>query len=385
MRAVYVLAGLGLAITVAVGLIVYPFGPDPAPVPEPEVAEAPAAAEKITLLEGIDLEAGPVVLVLHPLATGGEMMAVTDAVALKAAQDLPAFYTDDKDAELKLNMAAILALSPPGMPTRSTFATLAQNGKVVRQLTCFALHCQGKNGGGLPHERDLGGLLDAARPVVEAHDFFDTASAAHLKLAEINGDPDLFLLNEPDLPPADAAEPPGKAMLYLPLRIRTATSEADFIAWDQDAEAANLLNLVSGALTKAGAAIELGTLRFDQVWGPMPVIDAQTGRTVGNPGETPLLDGFAYAGPSLPLIGTEAELDRLRDLDIFADLVFPEDASGDFDAAFAALIKEKLGSDCTECFSLRVPLAVVPAPELGPYEAPSYYLGWYEIGDRTDP
>jgi hypothetical protein len=160
--------------------------------------------------EGFDPGAPGAALVLHPLATGGETLAITDTAALSAAAET-AFYTDDPAAERRLVLLSVLFLSPPGVSPRQPYASLFMDGAEVATLTCFRLHCEAAD-----HVRDLAGLVEAGRPA--SFDFLQATGvdAIRAEATSVAADRDRLLVSgEGQLPP-QAARFDGYVDLNLP-------------------------------------------------------------------------------------------------------------------------------------------------------------------------
>ncbi len=153
------------------------------------------------LVDGLELGAdgNGYALILHPMATGGDLRVVTDPDALRAAQG-KAFYTDDPGEQTKVLLLSILFLSPPGMPPDSQFAAVVQNKEVVEHFRCHPAFCNQSYETDSPHARDLAGLLEASHPVERTTDSFhnpDTARAAHFRALS---DPEIVQIDPPMLP-----------------------------------------------------------------------------------------------------------------------------------------------------------------------------------------
>jgi hypothetical protein len=160
--------------------------------------------------EGFDPGAPGAALVLHPLATGGEALAITDTAALSAASET-AFYTDDPATERRLVLLSVLFLSPPGTSPRQPYASLFMDGEEVATLTCFSRHCEAAN-----HVRDLAGLVEAGRPAT--YDFLEITGvdSTRAEAAAIAADPDRLLVRGAGQLPPQAARFDGYVLLDLP-------------------------------------------------------------------------------------------------------------------------------------------------------------------------
>jgi hypothetical protein len=251
------------------------------------------AAERVMFLQhdGCDPAAPGAALILHPLATGGALLAITDPAILQAAAGR-AHYTDDSAGELGLTLLSIIALSPPTSPTRVPFATLFMDGREIATLTCFIQHCIDPDS-----PRDLAGLPEAGRPAVSRSDLVSGADAIRAREAAILADPlRLLSAGAEQLPPASQAWP-GFVTLDLPAVVAPIEAEPGLDPTPYEAE---LTNRLSAALAEAGLGGDVDRVTGNASWsglllwqGGVPATDA---------------DGYLITAGWLPVLSPDARI-----------------------------------------------------------------------------
>jgi len=235
----------------------------------------PPEPQRIAFLqhEGFDASAPGAALILHPLATGDETLAITDPARLAAAAP-QAYYTDDPGRELGLTLLSIVFLSPPTSATSQPFATLFVDGREVATFTCFRLHCSDPEA-----PRDLAGLDSAGRPAEFAYETVTGITTIRAREAAIHADPARLLLTGADQLPGVADRFPG----FVPLRLPTvfAPVEAD-TSFDFAPLEARISQALSEALARAAIPAEVEAVQSGGAWTGLQLMRGATHATDAN-------------------------------------------------------------------------------------------------------
>ncbi len=302
------------------------------PDPDPTAREGGGSTERVFFLQqpGFDPTADGAAVILHPLATGGDTVVITDPAILSAATET-AFYTDNQTQEARLVLLSILFLSPPTTSTRSAYASLFQDGREVATLTCFRLHCQGEEA-----ERDLAGLLSAGRPVVDEVETVTGLDAIRTREAALLSGPDIFVTNGAEQLPPLAERFPGYVWLSLPSVVAPVEDQT---LYDPGPLEARLDTEVDGALRAAEIDAAIDRMTSGLQWSGYQLWQGE--RPTTDPDGYLVTDGYLpVATPSLRIWLTPEDVPRLATLrDTFDALGHPELPA---DATLAARIPSLL-------------------------------------------
>ena len=337
-------------------------------------------------LDNLDLDAdgGRYAVLLHPLATGGDVRAVTDVQAMRAAQG-KAFYTDDPGEQLKITMLSILFLSPAGMPPDGRFATILRDKAVLETFTCYPAYCNGTYDTDSPHSRDLAGLLDASLPVewiTESYPHHDEARAAHWRALE---NPAVVQIEPPNLPAPNTIVFDRRLHLRLPAVLLEAddTGSTPLAPFDEDAYLARFTAAFTHAYPET-EAYRLGALNISTLYPPpngwIIVSDHLDGSLKTEDGAARGLTGIIVKEPSISINLTASMADRLTGPDPFSDMpefMRPEPAS--VAERLDALAHEVLGQPCPGCFQIELPVATMDVIRVRNAKPPSYSLSYYRV------
>ncbi len=375
----FVLAGLALFVTVMVWGWPRSLLQEKADTPREDV-------NRHAFLQDLNLEndADRYALLLHPLATGDGVRAVTDAGALMAAQPR-AFYTDNPGAALRRTLLSIVFLSPPGMPPSNRFVTVVKDKETETEFTCYAAYCNGTTDLTPRHERDLAGLLEASQPVEYVQDSFahhDKARAAHFRLLK---NPDVVLIDPPNLPAPGTLVFPHRVILNLPaiLLETDATGETPVTPFDQQDLEARFRAAFTHAYPKTDE-YRLGAMNVTTYFPPergWPVVSDQIeGYLQGADGVHTGLDRLMVIEPSIAVELHAPMQEALLGPDAFAlmpEFLPPEPPSvADRLSQLAAV---HLGGPCPDCFKIELPVATVDGIRVDKVKPIPFILSYYRI------
>lgn len=158
-----------------------------------------ALDDGLTRIAFLDGESGDIGVILHPLATGGAARVVTDQAVIEAAIDR-AYFRDDPDAP------------PRASGPDTAFASIIRNRELARVHHCRAALCREARDG----HRDLAGLLEASHPLEEITESFGHHHDARNRHWKLMNDPDVVLIEPPNLPAPSAIVYPARLILDLP-------------------------------------------------------------------------------------------------------------------------------------------------------------------------
>ncbi len=151
---------------------------------------------RIAFLSG---ESGEIAVILHPLATGGAARVVTDQDVIRAAID-HAYFRDDPHAP------------PEAHGPDTAFVSIIRNHDLARVHHCRAPLCREARDG----HRDLAGLLEASLPLEQIAESFSHHHDARNRHWKLMNDPDVVLIEPPNLPAPSAIVYPARLILGLP-------------------------------------------------------------------------------------------------------------------------------------------------------------------------
>ncbi|KRS14680.1 hypothetical protein XM53_02990 [Roseovarius atlanticus] len=369
-----------MALAVA-GLWLLRDGPAPAPTPAAEVS---SGIERHAFLEGLPLDEGGYALLLHEQVTGDGLRVVRDADALKAAQG-QAYYTDNPGAQLKRTLLSVVFLSPPGMPPDGAFVTVLQDKQAVETYRCYRAFCAGNEAFDPPHERDMAGLVEASEPVDLVTENFDHHDAARARMFKLMQDPDVVLIEPPDLPAPGTIVFPARVRLSLPA-ILLEVDESGHQPVEPFDEAALEARFIAG-FTHAFPetdAYRLNPMHVGRLYPSQhgwPVVGKEIdGYLRDTDGELRGLGGIMVIEPSLTVDLTERIVEALQAEDAFAAM--PEFAPPEppFVAErLAEMAEAYLGHPCPECFKIELDVATVDGIRVERLDAPSFLLSYYRI------
>ncbi|PWK61035.1 hypothetical protein [Roseicyclus mahoneyensis] len=322
--------------------------------------------------EGFDPSGPGAAVILHPVATGGPTLAVTDADLLVAAAP-QAFYTDDPRGERNLVLLSILFLSPPGTNTSLPFASLFLDGREVATLICFRPHCSASDA-----QRDLAGLIEAGRPATLETVTTTGTAAIRAREAAILADPSQLLVSGAEQLPPQADRFDGFVMLRLPTIYAPVEAMPEF---DPTTLEAGIGQTLRDAIDGAGIAGEIDTTFSGLSW---------TGLQLWR-GDAPAtdVDGYLITPAYLPSLTPTARIwlaegDVARLEAALSDLppigpTEPPDAEALAPWVRAAVEAQGLEGNLSDYrFDFEL-WSVEDGLSLGPYGAPEVTLTFYRI------
>ncbi|WP_371226653.1 hypothetical protein [Roseovarius sp. 2305UL8-3] len=376
-RIALILGGTGLA---AVAMLILGLGGGSAPDIQTKAPDK--GVERKAFVDGLDLgeDGNGYALILHPMATNGDMRVVTDPDALRAAQG-KAFYTDDPDARTKVLVLSLLFLSPPGIPPDSQFVSVVQNKTVVEHFKCYPAFCNGIYRGDPPHARNLAGLLEASHPVERITESFrnpDNARAAHFRALK---DPQIVQIDTPSLPPPNRAIYPNRVILSLPpILLETDETGQEPIEPFNEAE---FTARFTAAFTHAypdTEAYRLGEMRFSTSFPPesgWPVVSDQLDGYLRDDSNGPRgLKGFLMTEPVVAVELIPAMAETLQGPDPFHAMpAFAREPVGLSDQ-LDALAAQELGRPCLDCFKIELPATPADNIHVRPVDPVDYTLSY---------
>jgi len=339
-----------------------------------QVAAVVVSPERVAFLAGQDLPEGTWLL-LTPLAFGGhgdasgpDFRVIRDTAALRAAA--PRVWVENDDAaKLRLLLLATVFLSPPANGFDDEFARLVFPDGRTQSVTAF--HPAMQDGMTAP-PHDLAGLLQIAEPVfARLVPVYRTTDYADL-VARIGADPDMFTLQP--LPPVDLslAFPVESELLFPSLLMR-------------DTDVTDARTEQETARTQARFADMFGPPGRDylpfvpvaSVCGPPAVMDAASDMPVLVDGEPLVVPGFSAMSFAATLYSGALLPDRI---DAAAPgFLLGEQGSAAFDAAFAALLQQKLGATDTDDYFVNLDCWAGALQAFWPRENVGY-VSYYRVG-----
>lgn len=356
--------------------------------PPPEVA-APLAESKIkrhAFLDDLDLDApgADYAVLLHPQATGSGTRAVLDNDVIRAAQG-KAFYTDDPTTALKRTLLSIVFLSPAGSPPNNVFVSIIRNKEIAQTYLCYVSYCNGSYDTDTPHTRDLAGLLAASVPVEYVMKDFahhDQARAAHFRALR---DPEIVLIEPPDLPAPSTVVYPNRLRLSLPAQLieTDAQTGQPVIPFDEPLFEARFAAAFEYAFPDT-EAYRLSSMDFALTYPPTqgwPVVSDrfETRYLQDEKGNLLGLDRIALMQPILYIDLIPDLAQRLQEPGAFSDMpefsLEPEDLSARLDA----LAADVLGEPCPGCFQIELPVSSLDGIKVEKSAPASYTLHYYEV------
>ena len=367
------------AVAVLVALVLK-FGGDSDADAKPTATEDRAIRK--ALVDGLDLreDGNGYALILHPMATGGDIRVVTDTNTLRAAQG-KAYYTDDPGEQAKVLLLSVLFLSPPGMPPNSQFASVVQNKEVVEHFRCYPAFCNGTYEGDPPHTRNLAGLLEASEPVEQVTDFFrnpEDARAAHFRAL---GDPSIVQIDPPDLPPPNRVVYPNRLILSLPpvLLETDDTGQEPLEPFDKADFTARFTAAFAHAYPQT-EAYRLGKMHLSTSYPPLygwPIVSDQLdGYLRDDAGELRGIKRLMMIVPSIAIELTPALAETLQAPDPFDAMPAYTREPDSLSAQLDALAEEVLGTPCPDCFKIELPVATVEDIHVRPVDPIDYTLSY---------
>lgn len=379
------LIGAGLATLAAAGAVIALLGRE-VPTTSNARSEQPSGIVRHMILEEAELESGaPYALMLHPLATGGDLRVVTDQNVLRAAQST-AFYTDKPGEATKMMLLSILFLSPPGNPPDNSFATLIRGKEEIRRFTCYPLYCNGSTGKDEPHSRDLAGLLQASRPVEFVTESFalpEKTRAAHFRALKKDN---IVLIEPPSLPPPGWINFPARVRLDLPpVLLDTDESGTEAISPFDEAEYRARFTAAFTHAYPESDAFRLGSISFTTYYTPQygwPVVSEEfDGYLYDEQDELRGIDRIMVIEPRLSIDLTPRLAETLLGPDPFTHLPDFTRKPETLEPRLDALAEEVLGRPCPGCFKIELPVATVDTIKVTRTEPPIYTLSYYRIAD----
>jgi hypothetical protein len=322
--------------------------------------------------EGFDAEAPGAAILLHPLATGGDPIAVTDP-ALLAAAAATAYYTDDSGREQRLVLLSIVMLSPPANATRLPFVTLFRDGREIGTLTCFTLHCADETAA-----RDLAGLAEAGRTARLLQETVTGRDAILAREAAILADPALLLAEGSEQLPPVALTHPGFSHVTLPAVFASPEDAPDFDTVPLEAAVGTA---VRGALDAAGISATVDRIETGVSWTEIPVL--RDGMPIIGTDGRRVTDGLLpMAVPDLRIWldpGAHGRLrDALADLPSFGPAAPPDPAA--LAPRLPALIAAQGLAGTPDDYSHAPDAGPFPdRPAIGLFREPEVRLSWYQI------
>lgn len=379
------IAGLALAAGLAVVVL---FGHERAARDGPVADKAPQETGGIVrhaFLEGLDLsEDNPgYALLLHPMATGEGLRAVTDPDALRRAQGT-AFYTDDPGRAAKLLLLSVVFMSPPGKPPDSLFVTVLRQKEVLETYRCHPAYCNGTYETETPHTRDMAGLLEASLPVTHHDETFrhhDLARAAHFRLLN---DPAIVRIDPPDLPPPGTLVYPARVVLSLPvLLIETeADGQTPLVPFDE-AEFTARFTAAFEHVFEETEAYRMGPIRTSTHYPPQqgwPVVSEEIeGPLRTNDGTPRGIDRYLVIEPEVTLDLMPDMARRLLEPGAFAAMPAFTREPDSLRTRLDALAEEALSAPCPGCLRIELPVTTVGDIHARRAEPQEFFLSYYRV------
>lgn len=380
------LISTGLALLGLAALAYSAMGGNPPALPKTG-SEPPSGTDRHMILAGAELDSGaPYALMLHPLATGGDLRAVTDQGALRKAQP-KAFYIDKTGAaETRLHVQTPVLRSPVGAQD-SSFATLIRVKEEIRRFTCHTLPCNGKTNEDAPPIRDLAGLVEASRPITLITESFalpEKARAAHFRALR---DDSIVLIEPPNLPPPGRVSFPARVRLDLPpvLLDTDETGTRPLPPFDEAEYRARFVAAFTHAYPETDA-YRLGEISFTHYSTPRlgwPVVsDEFEGYLLDEQDELRGINRIIMLEPRLTIDLTPRLTKALLGPDPFEHLPDFSREPETLEPRLDALAEEVLGRPCPGCFRIELPVGEVDAIKVTRSEPPTYTLSYYRIADH---
>jgi hypothetical protein len=356
--------------------------------PPPQEA-APPSESQITrhaFLDDLDLDAPGTrhAVLLHDLATGAGLRAVTDQDVIRAAQG-KAFYTDDPSQAAKHVLLSVVFLSPPTGPVMTPFVTIIRDKNAVETYRCYEAYCSQRYETDTPHTHDLSGLLDASVPVALVTKQFahhEQARAAHFRALR---NPAIVMIEPPHLPAPSTIVYPRRLRLTLPAQLIDADAQTGepIIPFDESLFEARFAAAFAYAYPDT-EAYRLGPMRFDMFYPPAqgwPVVSDRFDTSYIHDDRENLigLDRIAVVEPSLVIDLIPDMAEQLQTPDAFADMpafsLKPKDLSTRLDR----LAEELLGEPCPGCLQIELPVQTGEGIKVEQRDPVSYKLHYYEV------
>lgn len=316
---------------------------------------------RLYFLADTDLATGNIALVLYDAGPNGTDLVVTDADAIRAAQNDAWVNTETTGGEA----IGKIVLAMMGVPPEQRIASLYRDDALVFHVTCGSTTC-----GGFASSENIeyAGLLDAAMPLIRVEEQFDDYTAYLDALAFIAAEPDFALFGLG--PNRDETHPVPQMTPRVTVSLPTISQPADR-PLNPDTHAALLSAIVTDALP-AGAALENVTITPR---GNAILVDADNGRAATRGGaEIPFPDVLFYR-VSATISGvddlTTGTLDTLTETTL---------QRVDFEDAASAFIAG-LGLACADCFDVQIKGTAYDRATVTLREPERYYLDYYDLRD----
>jgi hypothetical protein len=307
----------------------------PDPTPTPPVVPIVAEAERLYFLQGVDLDQGSIALVLFNL--GSDPLIVRDIDVIKAAQDGAFVNMMGPDGQPTGQFIPATIAAPPEGAPQVLIAQIYRDDGLIGTVSCVISAC-----GSFADTPDINyaGLRATAAPIQRIADRFDSHADYLSTIDAIAADPFFMLLHA--RPQTDFPQPRNAAsmQIQLPTVIAPTSAPLDAIAHEI---------LVSSALRSVlpdGASLR-----------DVTITDLGHGVVGDGDSRTPVLAGGApIPYPDVRYYSATAWVDGAADLDQGAlDTLTNQTLDQyDFETDFAIFARERLQSDCADCFWILV-------------------------------
>jgi hypothetical protein len=322
--------------------------------PAPLVAEA----EKLYFLQGIDLDQGTIALVLFNL--GPSPLIVRDINVIKAAQDSAYVTMAGTDGQTLGRFTPANATAP----TEDNIVQIYRDDVLVGTVSCAMSACG--NFADTP-DIDYGDLRTASAPIQRIEDRFDTHADYLSTIDAIAVGPDFMLLHA--RPQTDFPQPRNAASMQIsfPTVITPASAPLDAVAHEL------LVSFALASVLPDGASLS-----------DVTITDLGNGVVGDGDSRTPVLAGGApISYPDVRYYSVTALVDGAADLDQSAlDTLTNQTLDQyDFAADFAVFARERLQSNCADCFWILVDGGSSTRARVIQSQPESYDLEYFDLRD----
>jgi hypothetical protein len=322
--------------------------------PDPVVAEA----EKLYFLQGIDLDQGTIALVLFNL--GPSPLIVRDINVIKAAQDSAYVTMAGTDGQTLGRFTPANATAP----TEDNIVQIYRDDVLVGTVSCAMSAC-----GNFADTPDInyGDLRTASAPIQRIEDRFDTHADYLSTIDAIAVDPDFMLLHA--RPQTDFPQPRNAASMQIsfPTVIAPASAPLDAVAHEL------LVSFALASVLPDGASLR-----------DVTITDLGNGVVGDGDSRTPVLAGGApISYPDVRYYSVTALVDGAADLDQSALNTLTNQTLDqyDFAADFAVFARERLQSNCADCFWILVDGGSSTRARVIQSQPESYDLEYFDLRD----
>jgi hypothetical protein len=324
----------------------------------PEVEPVPDVL--MYFLSDVDTASGTITIVLRDQLTGQGDMVVRDQAAIKAARTVAYINTTPSGGEV----LGMVAMAMMGASPKETVLQIYRDDVLISAVECTSTTC-----GRFASDRDadLGPLLGAAQPLILEQSFAENYDDYLADLDAVTQSPDYMFL---DLRPENAApqvRQTARMDLFLPtLSVSAGTSIDPSVT---SALARSIVNPLLPEGANINGVTFMGT-------GAGIVTDMDSGTQI-------LAGGAQIAFPAVEFTNVKVSIEGTSDFDDAALQTLTEQPLSQFDYAqpFADFVRDRLQSDCADCFAVKVNGDHYTMATVTVSEPEGYRLDYYDLRD----